>query len=587
MIPARIEDDEASSGERRVFGLLAEDDPETKDWTVLHSLGLARRATGPYGEIDFVVIAPGKGIVCLEVKGGRLSCEAGVWRTTDRHGNEAKLRKSPFMQARESMFALRDAIIREFGKDAPESRCPIGCAVVFPDVTCPPRTPETDRSDAIDLDDLRKPISESVLRIARDRLRGFQPRVGDPLPTASEAKAIKGFLRPDFDLIVAKGVSVGRSEERILRLTEEQYTRLDELEANPRCLFEGAAGTGKTLLALEFARRASRDGSKVALLCYNRLLGDWLKERAAETDVTADTWHEIVRGFIARSSVADEFRKEEEVLDGDDADGKARFFAETYPLHGQIAFEELGPQFDVLVMDEAQDLLEPHKLGVLNRAVRGGLAEGRWAFFGDFARQALYGGEADPDAALSARGGHFARARLTLNCRNTRPIAEATARAAGFEEAPSRPGAETGLPVERLHWKTPADLAESLTGAVERLVKDGMPIEDVTVLSPRRMENSSLAGIERISRFPLADVSRGMDDAPGALKFSTIHAFKGLESPAVIVIDVDEADSVWRRSLLYVAMSRARSLLILMIPEDARDWFDRRIGAGKEKERRR
>jgi len=48
------------------------------DWTVLHTLGIARRATGPYGEIDFVVIIPGEGVICLEVKGGRLSCEAGV-----------------------------------------------------------------------------------------------------------------------------------------------------------------------------------------------------------------------------------------------------------------------------------------------------------------------------------------------------------------------------------------------------------------------------------------------------------------------------------------------------------------------------
>ena len=77
MIPARIDSDEVSAAERRVFGLL-ENDPGTTDWTVLHSLGIARRATGPYGEIDFVIIIPAKGVICLEVKGGRLSCEEGV-----------------------------------------------------------------------------------------------------------------------------------------------------------------------------------------------------------------------------------------------------------------------------------------------------------------------------------------------------------------------------------------------------------------------------------------------------------------------------------------------------------------------------
>ena len=110
MIPARIDDDRVSAGERRVFRLL-ENDPATTDWTVLHSLGIARRPTGPYGEIDFVAIIPGEGIICLEVKGGRLSCEEGVWRTMDRHGNVATLKKSPFLQARDSMFALRDALV--------------------------------------------------------------------------------------------------------------------------------------------------------------------------------------------------------------------------------------------------------------------------------------------------------------------------------------------------------------------------------------------------------------------------------------------------------------------------------------------
>ena len=330
MIPARIEDDGVSSAERRVFGLL-ENDPETSDWTVLHSLGLARRPTGPYGEIDFVVIIPGGGVICLEVKGGRLSCEAGVWRTTDRHGNVSALKKSPFMQARDSMFALRSAVVRRFGETAPETRCPMGCAVVFPDVPCPPATPEFERSDAIDFDDLRGPISKSIMRVVRLRLREFQPHRGERRPTGPEARAIRNFLRPDFERVLARGVLVGRIEEKLLRLTEEQYARLDELEANRRCLFEGAAGTGKTLLALEYARRASREGSKVALVCFNRLLGAWLQQETKGTGVVTGTWHGIVRRFIIESSIADDFREEERtaLLEGD----TRALFAETYRLY--------------------------------------------------------------------------------------------------------------------------------------------------------------------------------------------------------------------------------------------------------------
>ena len=569
--------------EQRIFSLL-EKDPATEDWTVLHSLGLARKANGPYGEIDFVTIIPAEGIICLEVKGGRVSCDAGIWRTIDRHGNNVMLKKSPFLQVRAAMFALRDAIKRYFGEGTAEAQCPIGCAVVFPDVICPPLTPEFERSDAIDSDDLRNPISKSVMRVARKRLREFQPRGGGQLPTVSEAKAIRRFLRPDFEMIVAKSVSIERTEARLLRLTEEQYTRLDELEANQRCLFEGAAGTGKTLLALEYARRAERAGAKVLLVCFNRLLGEWLSQQTEDMNITAGTWHGIVRRLILRSSVGDEFTEQErEALDSGNV---GSLFGELYPLYGEAALEEIDALFDVLVVDEAQDLGDQHILDFLNLALRGGLAGGRWAIFGDFTRQALYG-VVDPIEVLSRYSEYFARAKLTLNCRNTRRIAEETTILAGFEKPPFRLGQEIGLPVEHRYWKTPFDLVESLKNILEHLVKEKTPIENIMVLSPRRLENSSLAGLERISRFPLADCSQGMTSAYSpSVKFSTIHAFKGLESQVAIIVDIDAVEGEQYQSLLYVAMSRARSLLILMINERARNAVESHIRKAMQQELR-
>ena len=189
-----------------------------------------------------------------------MSCENGVWRTIDRHENVALLNKSPFMQARESMFALRNSVIEHFGPRSDEAACPFGYAVVLPDVTSPPPTPEFERSDVIDSDDLRRPISISINTLIRRRLREFQPRSGERFPSPSQCRAIQTYLRPDFDLVIAKSVFLGQTEAKLMSLTEEQYDRLDELEENPRCLFEGADGTGKTLLALEYARRADRGG---------------------------------------------------------------------------------------------------------------------------------------------------------------------------------------------------------------------------------------------------------------------------------------------------------------------------------------
>lgn len=584
MIPTQIDDSVVSSAERRVFQLL-DSDPDTDGWTVLHSLGLARRKSGPYGEIDFVIIVPGEGVLCLEVKGGRVSCENGKWRTQDRYGNVSELKKSPFMQARESMFALRESILNHFGDGSPEASCPIGYVVVFPDVTCPPLTPEYERSDVIDTQDLRKPISRSIHRYAQNRLRGFQSRNHERLPSPSQVRSIRNFLRPDFDLVVAKSISLGRTESKLLSLTVEQYERLDELQENHRCLFEGAAGTGKTLLALEYARRADKSGARVLLVCFNRLLGEWLRKQTRDTGIKAGNWHEILKGIITASSVAEEFiNQESTALENEDY---TTLFDEIYPFYAELAFVETNINtFDVLVMDEAQDLFCQSTFELFNLAVKGGLAGGTWAVFGDFTQQALYNGGSSSMVNLSEYCEHFVKARLNLNCRNTRRIAEETALFGGFITPPFRYGQENGVPVEHRYWSTKSSLVKALTTTIGQLLLGGVSLDDIVVLSPRRLENSALGNIERIGDAPLFDSSRSLDVLQGSIRFSTIHSFKGLESQVVIIVDIDEVEKEGPQALMYVGMSRARSLLVLMISEGARRSVEARIKAGLEKELR-
>ncbi len=581
MIPAQIADDVVSSAERRVFHLLATD-PGTNGWTVLHSLGLARRATGPYGEIDFVVIIPHEGILCLEIKGGRVSCENGIWRTMDRYGNPAVLRKSPFMQARDSMFALRAKIIDHFGQGTPQAHCPIAFAVSFPDVVCPPPTPEFERLDVIDAHDLRRPISAAINGIVRNKLGEFQTRSGERYPTPSQLRSILAYLRPDFDLVVARSASLARTEARLMSLTEEQYDRLDELVENPRCLFEGAAGTGKTLLAVEYARRANNTGANVLLVCFNRLLGDWLKLQTEDTEITAGTWYGTLKEIIGKSSVGKEFTEHERAaLNNEDP---VTLFEELYPLYGEIALEELDAPFDVLVMDEAQDLLGQATFDLMTRTIKGGLAGGTWGIFGDFTWQALYDNASRSIQDISEYSGHFVRAKLTLNCRNTRRIAEETAIIGGFSAPPYKLGYEAGMPVEHRYWRKPNGPVRTLTETIGRLVNDGVSIDDVMILSPRRLENSALASVDQICDAPLFDCSRSLTAPQGCIRFSTIHSFKGLESQVVIMVDIEEVDTDRSRSLLYVGMSRARSLLILIIHERARSSIETRIKAALEKE---
>ena len=55
------------------------------------------------------------------------------------------------------------------------------------------------------------------------------------------------------------------------------------------------------------------------------------------------------------------------------------------------------------------------------------------------------------------------------------------------------------------------------------------------------------------------------------LAFATIQAFKGMESPVIIICDIDQIDDEGPQALLYTGMSRARSLLVMMVHENAKD----------------
>ncbi len=572
MIPPSIDSSTPSSAERRIFNLL-KNDPDTDGWTVLHSLGLAHRQGKPYGEIDFVVIVPDKGVLCLEVKGGRISCRDGLWFTLDRFHQKFELKKSPFLQAREGMFALRDAINREFGKSSDEGQCPCVYGVVFSDVICPPVTPEFERADVIDSDDLRMPISVSITRIFQNQLKSNTLRK----PLSSTLRIIRTYFRPDFDLVMTRSTMIRRTEEEIFRLTSEQYRRLDELEENPRCFFEGAAGTGKTLLACEFARRSALKGDNVLFLCYNRTLGGWLKTRMTEIipgrSIRVGSFFQVLRTAILESYYSPEYKKAEISAENNGN------FSDNILLFGLMALENIESPYDAVVVDEAQDLIGENSLDIIDLWLKGGLAGGRWAFFGDFSRQHIYGDSSSTKQIIEDRKISFVRARLSTNCRNTKQIATETAYISGFDDLPYHVTGKEGLPVQYHYWKSLDMQAIRLEEVIQKLLNEGVAPGDIVILGMKRLENSVLYDRKYICGLRILDTSRKNDvKIPGnTLVYSTVHSFKGMESPVVLLIDVNFADHEEPQALLYVGMSRARSLLCVFFDEKVRKYVQQKV----------
>lgn len=562
MIPPVIGDETASPGEKELFERFVIE-PGTDGWVILHSLDVPRHRRQLMGEIDFVIVGAGLGVLCLEVKSHRSVRRDlnGMWHL----GQDSPTRTGPFRQASEAMHSLRAHIT--------DRAAELG-GILFWSAVCFTHVPFTLTSPAewhdwqvIDSAALRArtlPMSiAAVLTHARLLVASkpsgawFDLAAGEP--TAAQIDSLVRILRPGFEFFESPKSRRRLREDELLRYTAEQYVALDAMNpaVNPRVVFEGAAGTGKTLLALEEARRSTLRGDRVLLCCFNRLLGNWIRKEAEPLgdSAIATTFHRYLldlTGLQVPPGAGASFW-EEELLDA--------------ALEAALApgFKA----FDLLIVDEAQDLLRDTALNVLDALVDGGLSGGKWRLFGDFEQQSIYGSSCLPIAkALSERAPGTPRFILTKNCRNTPRIASFVTLLAAYERGYGdvlRP--DSGVEPETTYFSTPEDQDRRLIELLDSLFAEGYSGREIVILSPRAAGSAA----ERIAEPPWSDRIRpAAYGTPGGIRYCTVQAFKGLEAPVVIVTDVTSIGSDSDHSLFYVAFTRATERLYVLASADVK-----------------
>lgn len=563
MIPPVIDPGNPSPGEAEVFCRLR-DDPLTKSWTVLHSLDIARHVRQTVGEADFVVVIPNKAVVCIEVKGHkRVRRAEGAWYLG---GSTQPDYRGPFKQAREAMESIRaDATVRR-----PDlNDIPFTWAVIFPFVAAVDQIKPNEWLpwQLVTSTDLAgSSIGEILANIAeseRSRLRKvasakwFNP--SGSAPTSKQCEALIGALRPDFELCETPSSIRYRREAELRRYTEEQFIGLDAMESNDRVIFEGPAGTGKTVLALEGARREAIRERRVLLLCYNKLLRDELAGEAKSFGVPLDVRTvDSLLLEVAGSRVPP-------------GGGSNAFWKTELPAAAlDVLLRRDSPaEYGTLIVDEAQDVLQTQYLDVLDLILEGGWAAGRWRIFGDFVNQAIYG---NPDlglADLSARAPTTPSYSLRVNCRNSPRISEFVHLLGGLEPGYLRVLRPDNHVTPRIRYyangaKQQALLAESLSD----LIDDGFAPEDIVVLSP--LNETSCASVADPTTLP-APLASVRDTGWSGIGYSTVHAFKGLERAAVVLTDLAELRSDNAQSLFYTGITRATDRLVILADQRIRD----------------
>ncbi len=512
-----------SEAERQVFNALRKDLRDGD--ALLHGLRFSDRKQGDI-EIDITVFLEGAGVAVIEVKGGKVSYRDGKWISQSALGQRHNIH--PTDQARKCRYALREFLTR-----SPRwSRGTLRDAwmVAMPGTEVPgDMAPDAPRH----------------LILGRDNLDDALGRVFDVLNDEGNVNRLSGagWIEVSLDLLLNRGeplrdiiADAAERAEHIDRLTREQGQVLDLFCENQRIEVHGGAGSGKTWLAFEQARRWSAEGQRVALLSFGRGLATSLAAQCAglkrqHQPAFVGTFHKLGYdwGVIP------------------EPDAPSDWWNETAPKLMRDAAQQLPPgqRFDALVVDEAQDFADdwwdPLLAALKDRETA------RIATFRDD-NQAVFGRRGHPDLS-------FAQVSLTTNLRNTNEIGSLFG---ALIKQKSRLLGGQGPPVRFVPCATDDAVGVASDEAVA-LLDAGWDARDVALLTTLHRHPMQVEQQADGQGSYWSNLWTGED-----VFYGTVSGFKGLERPAIVLAIDGFRGTQDARELLYVGMSRARDQLVVV-----------------------
>lgn len=499
------------------------------------------------GEADFLILHRQFGLLIIEVKGGEITLKGRTWYRHVKAG--LKEIKDPVRQARRSLWALKKRIELVCGKAVADQTI-ISVAVAFPHCLFKDNPPTDLPADAIlTMDDLAQ-VESAILRAYK--AGGGGKRELSP----QEFDAVRRALAPEFRVYEPLRVSVDAAGETLARLTRQQLQVLRGFDANGRAIIEGVAGSGKTLLAMQRARSLATTHKAVLFTCFNAELAKWIREEMA-ADLAENGGKITVQNFHRLASDLCKAAEVDFTVNQQDA---ARWWDEKAPdLLAEAALDlyDGEPPFDAMVVDEAQDF-SPSWWDALEYLCDRKSAV--WAFLDK--AQSLRRDPVDPPL-----DGAF-RFALDVNCRNTRRIVACANAATDIASEPFEL-APLGRPPKLIVPQTPIAISGLVQQEVRSLLKDHrLEARQIAILGPASKAKGPLATVSAIDGVPLIDDASQWRDGRGIL-CSTARSFKGLEADVVILCDFSGLGSLFTVSDLYVALTRARSHLVIVAHDRA------------------
>lgn len=545
MIPSVMENDNGSWGEKRVFEELKA--KLSSEYTVFHSVRWNDRnekQTVVWGESDFTVFHPTKGIIVIEVKSGGIECINDHWSYIRTDNGEKHDMKNPLKQADRSKYRFKeliDEVLRTeetLAQGEKTDYCLVESAVWFPSVgrrDVIGKMPMEFKPDIVLLEDALEKPEEYI-----DKIYEFYHGRTHTKLSAQHAEDIINAFAPHYRVMPSLRSKREEQEDMFIRLTREQNSLLEYLEEQRVAAIQGAAGTGKTWLAVAKAKELAKTG-KVLFLCFNQFLRldlQGLKDEDPREYANIDFMNLPQLACKKIGGIAS--------IDKDE-------------IHVFLdRFDSYDWDYKHIVIDEGQDFddIEIEKLYDIALLMDG-------AFYVFFDKNQFVQGREFPEWLKKAE----CRLVLNINCRNTYAIADTSGKTIKVSPKVKDKSVKGDMPQLYICGET-KNAIKRIASLIDQYRLNGYKYEQICVITTKTEEKSFLHGVDKIGNHKVLS-----NRSKEGVLFTTARKFKGLESDVIIIIDVDQetfADDTNRR-LFYVGASRAKHYLDIIHCGDDND----------------
>ena len=556
MIPREMEEDNNSYGEKQVFEKLKKLLPP--EYIVFHSVRWNSRNDRNrviWGESDFTILHKDKGMIVIEVKSGGIECINNQWAYIRTDNHEKHPMKNPLKQADKSKYRfteLVDLLFEDTQYTQNPKYCYVESAVWFPSIS---------KKDVVgDLpmefhDEIT--LYENALDNPQKYIDGIYDYYNTSIRTKldeDDFKKIIEAMAPHYGAMPSLKSKRGEQNEQFDRLTAEQNSLLDYLEEQHIAAIQGAAGTGKTWLAVKKAQLLAKDG-KVLFLCFNQFLKEYLQGIKDQNPHNFENIDFDNLPSLACSKLMVPYVEKEDIIQ----------FLKTYDRYNW--------DYKHIIIDEGQDFDDEQIEKLYEIAF---FQEGDFYIFYD--KNQFVQGKEFPNWLKNAE----CRLVLNINCRNTYSIAETAGIVVDVKPKVKKRAVLGDMPQFHI-CSSEKDVQKKLSVLIDKYRTNGFPYDQIVILSYLAEDKLSaseyesedsikgksiLAKIRKAGNHKISTVRE-----PNSVLFTTVRKFKGLEADAVIFVDIaeDTFANDDNKRLFYVGTSRAKHSLDILYQGEISD----------------